>query len=84
MKRTASTSSQKFKNTKLFADQDNAVAQNNLGVIYDNGEGVLKNSKEAERWNLKLAEQGYASAQYNLALRYCNGSGVSKDLKKCA
>ena len=48
----------------------------NLGVIYDNGEGVPVNHAEAEKWYRLAAEQGHASAQFNLALMYGLGDGV--------
>jgi hypothetical protein len=61
------------------ADQGNANAQYNLGVAYDNGEGVLKDEAEAVRWYRKAAEQGNSLAQYNLAGAYINGEGVPKN-----
>ena len=64
---------------RLSADQGNASAQNNLGVMYDNGEGVLKDDAEAVRWYRLSADQGNASAQYNLGVSYANGEGVLKD-----
>ena len=35
---------------RLSADQGNASAQNNLGLRYSNGEGVLKDSVLAHMW----------------------------------
>ena len=37
-------------------------AQVNLGVMYDNGEGVLQDDKEAVKWYRKAAEQGTVSS----------------------
>ena len=45
---------------KLFlplAEQGYAPAQHNLGVMYDNGQGVPQDYKEAVRWYLKSAEK---------------------------
>ena len=67
---------------KPLAEQGNASAQYNLGVMYKNGKGVLQDDKEAAKWLLKAAEQGYASAQGNLALMYESGKGVLKDDKR--
>jgi len=66
------------------AEKGNIYAQNNLGVMYDNGvDGVLENDIEALKWYLKAAEQGYADAQYNSALMYdLGGKGVLEDDKK--
>ena len=39
------------------AEKDNACAQFYLGWMYDNGEGVPKDYKEAAKWYRKAAEQ---------------------------
>ena len=61
------------------ADQGDAVAQNKIGVLYDNGLGVPQDSAEAARWYRMAAEQGDALAQNNLGLLYANGRGVPQD-----
>ena len=61
------------------AEQGDAGAQNNLGIMYANGEGVLKDEAEAVRWYRLAAEQDYADAQLNLGVMYSNGRGVLKD-----
>jgi TPR repeat protein len=71
-----------FNEFKPLAEQGDASAQYNLGVMYDNGKGVLKDDKEAVKWYRKAAEQGLASAQGNLGAMYANGHGVLKDLSK--
>ena len=60
------------------AEQGNAQAQNNLGVCYENGEGVTQSYSEAVKWFRKAAEQGQVNAQHNLGWCYENGYGVSK------
>ena len=40
------------------AEQGDAQAQNNLGLCYDNGDGVAKDSQQAVYWWRKAAEQG--------------------------
>ena len=63
-----------------LAEQGNARAENNLGVMYENGKGVAPNFSEALRWYRLAAEQGYAGAQYNLGLTYAIGrGGVQRD-----
>ena len=59
--------------------QGHASAQFNLGVMYDNGRGVLKDDAEAVRWYRLAAEQGQAQAQYGLGRMYAFGRGVLKD-----
>ena len=66
---------------RLAAEQGDATAQSNLGVMYGNGRGVLKNEAEAVRWYRLAAEQGDATAQFNLGfmyagLMYAVGEGV--------
>ncbi|MSP33056.1 MAG: sel1 repeat family protein, partial [Pseudolabrys sp.] len=51
---------------RLAADQGNAKAQSNLGLMYDNGQGVPQNYAEAMRWYRLAADQGLAEAQSNL------------------
>ena len=62
-----------------LAKQGNAVAQYNLGVMYDNGLGVPQDYQTAVRWYTLAAERGIAKAQYNLGLMYDNGQGVPQD-----
>lgn len=54
------------------AEQGDAQAQFNLGVAYDNGEGVPQDVQRAAAWTRKAAEQGHANAQYNLGVSYEN------------
>ena len=71
-----------LKEWQSLADQGNASAQYNLGVMYENGEGVLKDDKQAVKWYQKAADQGNASAQYNLGAMYADSTVVLKDLSK--
>jgi len=67
---------QGFEETKALAEQGNASAQANLGIMYEFGDGVPENKAEAVRWYRLAAEQGNAPAQYNLGSMYANGEGV--------
>ena len=62
-----------------LAAQGNAKAQFTLGYMYDNGEGVVQDHKEAVKWYRLAAAQGYAQAQNNLGLMYESGRGVDRD-----
>src|SRR5206468_13089150 len=63
-----------------LAEQGDARAQNNLGVMYENAKGVAQDLNEAVRWYRLAAAQGYAGAQYNLGLIYAIGrGGVTRD-----
>jgi len=72
-------SGQDFEETKRAAEQGNAGAQYNLGVMYRRGDGVPEDDAEAVRWYRLAAEQGYARAQYNLGFMYDNGQGVPEN-----
>jgi len=76
--------SQNFDDFKIKAEQGDIDAQYNLGKMYYNGDGTLKDDKQAFYWNKKSAEQGQVDAQYSLALMYYNGIGTLKDYKKAA
>ena len=65
-----------------LAEQGVADAQYNLGVMYDNGEGVPQDDKEAVKWYRLSAEQGIAKAQYVLGVKYETEQGVFQDYKK--
>ncbi|MGI9439961.1 MAG: tetratricopeptide repeat protein [Parvibaculales bacterium] len=66
------------------AERGDAGAQNNLGVMYNNGEGVIKNDKTAVKWFRQAAVQGNALAQFNLGLMYARGEGVARDYNEAA
>ncbi|MBT6105900.1 MAG: sel1 repeat family protein, partial [Porticoccaceae bacterium] len=68
-----------FDETKAAAEQGDAVAQNNLAVMYALGDGVPENDTEAVKWYRKAAEQGNAVAQNNLGFMYNKGEGVPEN-----
>jgi uncharacterized protein len=55
-------------------------AQFNLGVIYDNGQGIVQKYAEAIKWYGKAAQQGLPAAQFNLGFMYRDGLGIARDL----
>ena len=65
-----------------LAEQGDARAQYNLGVLYRKGRGVPQDDVQARQWYEKAAAQGQAKAQYNLGTLYLNGSGVPKDYQQ--
>jgi hypothetical protein len=65
--------------TRPDADQGDAVAQFNLGVMYAQGRGVPQDDAEAVRWYRKAADQGHPTAQNNLGMMYQEGHGVPRD-----
>ena len=73
------TSAEDLDTLRERAEQGDAIAQFNLGVMYDNGRGVTQDYARAIAWYKKAAEQGNASAQFNLGLMYAKGRGVPQD-----
>jgi TPR repeat protein len=57
----------------------NDKAMNSMGVMYQNGLGVIVDYPEALRWYKKAADLGNSSAMYNLGTMYEQGLGVEKD-----
>jgi len=65
-----------------LAEQGNAAAENNLGVMYHNGQGVQQDYQQALLWYRKAVMQGYAQAEANLGRMYDNGQGVKQDYQQ--
>jgi TPR repeat protein len=61
------------------AEQGNARAQLNLGMLYNNGQGVPQDYAQAAQWYRKAAVQGDFLSQSNLGVLYVNGHGVHQD-----
>jgi TPR repeat protein len=62
-----------------LAEEGDAEAQFNLGILYDLGQGVAQSMVKAASWYRKSAEQGFTAAQYNLAVSFANGEGVPQN-----
>lgn len=60
------SASKAFQQYKAAAERGDANAQFNLGLCYDKGKGVAKNSAEAVKWYSKAAAQGHTDAKLNL------------------
>ena len=68
-----------FKIFKSLADQGYAMAQLQLGELYEFGWGVSQNSTEAVKWYRKASEQGEFRASEQLFKMYQQGRGVAND-----
>lgn len=62
-----------------LAEQGNADAQFNLGLMYFNGTGVAQDDQAALKWFRLAADQGHAFAQFALGNLYFMGRGVPKN-----
>ena len=67
------------KQWRPLADEGDAVAQYNLGLLYLDGHGVPQSVAEAVNWFRRAAEQDYTLAQHNLGAMYGSGQGVKRD-----
>lgn len=80
-----SVDSANFQQLLQLARQNNAAAENALGLLYAQGDGkqsIKRDESEAANWFAKAAEHGNAAAQYKLGLLYWGGHGVPKDANK--
>ena len=64
-----------FSQNQKLANQGNASAQYNLGVMYYKGDGILQDHSKAIEWFQKAANQGHTNAQYNLEAMQSNNEG---------
>jgi TPR repeat protein len=71
-----------LKEFKPLAEQGDANAQYDLGVMYAKGMGVPQDFSKALGFYILAAEQGNALAQYSLGVMYENGMGVPQDFSK--
>jgi uncharacterized protein len=71
------------KNFNVFRDtitnQDKLESMIALGLMFYDGDGGPKDSKQAAKWLMKAAVQGEANAQAKLSMMYYNGEGVIQD-----
>jgi len=80
-----------FRLMKPLAEQGDAQAQYNLGLLYANGQGVPQDYAEAAKWYRKAAEskqpragRAIGVASNNLGILYVNGQGVPQDYAEAA
>lgn len=64
------------------AMKGDAEAELKMGLQYAEGDGVIRNNKEAIRWFEKAALHGQVEAQYHYGLALLNGRGVLQDYKE--
>ncbi|WP_369589052.1 tetratricopeptide repeat protein [Kingella oralis] len=65
-----------------LAQQGDAYAQHNLGIMHYQGKGIAQDYQQARAWWQKAANQGYAAAQYNLGMMYIKGRGVAQNYQQ--
>ena len=70
-----------FRVYRSLAEQGLAVAQFNLGLMYDHGHGVMQNYSEAMKWYRLAADQGRDDAQYQLGHLYYKQNNYAEAAK---
>ena len=68
-----------YREWRPLAEQGDAQAQYNLGMMYESGKGVAGDSAEAVKWHRRAAERGYLEAQLRLGVMHDNGEVVTKN-----
>ena len=64
---------QNFDNCLLVAEQGDSDEQNDIGAMYEAGQGVSQDYQKAAYWYAKSANQGNFTAQSNLGTLYVIG-----------
>ncbi len=62
-----------------LAKQGEALAQYNVGFLYDHGLGTKEHNARALRWYRRAAEQDYLPAVHMLGILYSTGEGVKRN-----
>jgi hypothetical protein len=65
---------------RRLAESGDAVAQYNLGLMYQAGQGLPQDDARAALWYRRAAERGDAPAQYSLGRLTAEGRGVPRSL----
>ncbi|HEY9677796.1 MAG TPA: tetratricopeptide repeat protein [Drouetiella sp.] len=71
-----------FSRLEKLAKTGHPTAECLLGMCYQNGKGVPKDSKKAAYWFQRSAQQGHAGAQTELGKMYLAGKEIQKDTGK--
>jgi TPR repeat protein len=69
-----------FSGLNELAKKGDRRAQHNIGWMYDTGNGIPRDQKEAVKWYRKSAERGNPLSKFSLGMKYETGEGVEKDL----
>ena len=77
----AQTDIQRVMNTAQAGDP---LAQHNLALRFQIGDGVRQDSRQAAHWFRQAAEQGDPNAWLKLGAYYCNGVGVARNEEQAA
>lgn len=65
---------------RVQAEKGERNAQFSMAVLNYQGNGMMSNMGQAQKWMRKAALQNHNQAQYNLAIMIANGQGTEVDL----
>jgi TPR repeat protein len=63
-----------------LAKEDDKNAQFSLGLMFYQGNGMMSDLSQAQKWWRKAAQNNHSDAQFNLGIMLANGQGGSSDL----
>ncbi len=73
-----------YKNIRKSAEQGDAAAQHELGVMYAEGKGVDQDDMEAVKWFKKAVGQRYAKSQVMMGMLHVTDDVIPQDDKEAA
>ncbi len=68
-----------LKELQPIAQKGHPAAQINLGIMYEEGQGVPQDYAEALKWYRRAVRQDYAEGQFRLGGMYAAGKGVPQN-----
>ncbi len=66
------------------ANKNHALAQYNVGILYQKSMDVPKNSEIALKWIIQASNNNLPIAQFRLGTMYLTGAGIIEDKQKAA
>ncbi|WP_298052146.1 tetratricopeptide repeat protein [uncultured Paenalcaligenes sp.] len=74
--------SAEFQQLKAEAMKGDSDSQLELGVMYEQGDGVEQSYAKAKEFFERAAQQDHPEAQFNLGIMYEHGEGMPKNKKQ--
>ncbi len=73
-----------YRNAHKFSDvaEEHAMAAYRLGIIYEEGQGIIHDDSKSFVYYLEAAQKGIVDAQYKVATFFENGRGTDTDRRK--
>ena len=67
---------------RMASFQENPDALHALGIMYEQGDGVLQSDEEAHKFYKRAATEGHSGGMYGLGSLFESGRGVEQDLEE--